>query len=110
MRSNSLVIWSTKVAISDISSPFYDKFDNSSTVLEPYFIRGRKHTSKSNIFVYNKAMATPIKITPVIKGNDSVYFKKQLNKSAKKRVSPTEKKRIFSLVDKVLANSKSLSK
>lgn len=55
-------------------------------------------------------MATPIKITPVLKGKDSEFFHRQLAKSSKKKVSAKKKKRIFSLVDDVLANSKPLAK
>ena len=55
-------------------------------------------------------MATPIKTTPVLKGSDSVYFYKQLAKTSKKKVADKDKKKIFSLVDKVLANSKSFAK
>ncbi|HVA99249.1 MAG TPA: hypothetical protein VNG53_10170 [Bacteroidia bacterium] len=50
-------------------------------------------------------MATPIKITPVLKGKDSVYFHKQLAKTSRKKIAPKDKKRIFSLVDRVMANS-----
>lgn len=55
-------------------------------------------------------MATPIKITPVLSGKDSAYFHKQLAKTSKRKVSSKDKKKIFSLVDKVLANSKSFAK
>jgi hypothetical protein len=55
-------------------------------------------------------MATPIKITPVLTGKDSAYFHKQLAITSKKKISDKKKKRIFSLVDQVLANSKSFAK
>jgi len=55
-------------------------------------------------------MATPIKITPILKGKDSAYFHKQLARTSKKKISAKKKKKIFSLVDEVLANSKSFSK
>ncbi len=57
-----------------------------------------------------ETMATPIKITPVLSGKDSAYFHKQLAKTSKRKVSSKDKKKIFSLVDKVLANSKSFAK
>ncbi len=55
-------------------------------------------------------MATPIKITPVLSGKDSTYFQNQLAKTSKKKISGQKKKKIFSLVDKVLANSNSFAK
>ena len=54
-------------------------------------------------------MARPIKITPVLQGKDAVFFNKQLAITSKKKVSSKKKKRIFSLVDEVLANSKSFA-
>ena len=59
----------------------------------------------SNQIFNTKTMATPIKITPVLKGKDSVYFHKQLAKTSRKKIAPKDKKRIFSLVDRVMANS-----
>ncbi len=53
-------------------------------------------------------MATPIKITPVLKGNDAAFFNKQLAKSSKLSsvkknvVSVTDRKRITTAVSKFL--------
>ena len=51
-------------------------------------------------------MATPIKITPVIKGNDSRSFNKALKENQSQKVSAEEKSAIFSLVEKVLSNKR----
>ncbi len=53
-------------------------------------------------------MATPIKITPVLKGNDAIFFNKQLVKSSKKTtakgrvVSASDRRKISSAVSKFL--------
>lgn len=52
-------------------------------------------------------MATPIKITPPLSGKQSRKFNEQLAVTSTKRVSAEEKKRIFSLVEKVLSQQKS---
>ena len=51
-------------------------------------------------------MATPIKITPVLKDESSHRFNKMLVAQQNQKVSQEEKKRIASLVASVLANSK----
>lgn len=51
-------------------------------------------------------MATPIKITPVLKNESSQRFNQMLVAEQNKKVSPEEKKRIETLVSKILANSK----
>lgn len=50
-------------------------------------------------------MATPIKITPVLKGESSKRFNKELVAQQDQKISSEEKKRIETLVSKVLANS-----
>jgi hypothetical protein len=51
-------------------------------------------------------MATPIKATPVLRGNSSKRFNSLLQSNENIRVSPEEKNKIFSLVDKVLSKKK----
>lgn len=51
-------------------------------------------------------MATPIKITPVLKNESSQRFNQMLVAQQDQKVSPEEKKRIESLVSKILAKSK----
>lgn len=53
-------------------------------------------------------MATPIKITPFLKNESSQRFNEMLVAQQNQKVSPEEKKRIESLVSKVLAKSKLL--
>jgi hypothetical protein len=51
-------------------------------------------------------MATPIKITPILKNESSQRFNEMLVAQQNQKVSSEEKKRIESLVSKVLAKSK----
>lgn len=51
-------------------------------------------------------MATPIKATPVLSGNSSKRFNSLLESQKNVRVSPEEKDKIFSLVDKILSKKK----
>jgi hypothetical protein len=51
-------------------------------------------------------MATPIKATPVLQGNSSKRFNLLLQSKTHVRVSPEEKNKIFSLVEKVLTKKK----
>ena len=51
-------------------------------------------------------MATPIKATPVLQGNASKRFNALLQAQENTRVSPEEKKKIYSLVEKVLSKKK----
>jgi hypothetical protein len=52
-------------------------------------------------------MATPIKITPPLSGSQSRKFNQKLAETSRKRVSEDDKKRIFTLVEKILSNKKS---
>ena len=51
-------------------------------------------------------MATPIKITPPLSGKESLRFNEKISESSKKRVSVSDRKRIFTLVEKVLSDKK----
>jgi hypothetical protein len=51
-------------------------------------------------------MATPIKITPILKNESSARFNKTFVAQQDVKVPDASKKRIESLVDKVLAKSK----
>jgi hypothetical protein len=51
-------------------------------------------------------MAKPIKITPVLSGKSSRRFNEMLEKESGDKATAQEKKKIFSLVEKVLANQK----
>jgi len=51
-------------------------------------------------------MATPIKATPVLHGKSSKRFNSLLKSKEHIRVSPEEKSKIFSLVDKILTKKK----
>lgn len=51
-------------------------------------------------------MASPISITPTLKGNASVEFNRKLEAQKADKVPPAEKDRIFSLVDRILKKSK----
>jgi hypothetical protein len=55
-------------------------------------------------------MATPIKITPPLRGKASARFNRLLNAQKDEKVSKEEKGRLVSLVNKVLSNSKLASK
>ncbi|MDM1377494.1 hypothetical protein HX052_02160 [Myroides marinus] len=48
-------------------------------------------------------MATDIKITPTIKGEDSKQFNAVISKSRDNKVSASKKKSMIDLVEKVLA-------
>lgn len=48
-------------------------------------------------------MATEIKITPIIKGEDSKKFNAIISKSRENKVSTSKKKSMVDLVEKVLA-------
>lgn len=50
-------------------------------------------------------MATPIKITPVLQGKASKYFNKSLERQAAQKISDEAKKKMYALVEKVLAKS-----
>jgi len=50
-------------------------------------------------------MAAPIKVTPVLSGASSKYFNSSLKANSEK-VSPVEKNRIISLVQKLLSKNK----
>lgn len=52
-------------------------------------------------------MATPIKITPPLSGRQSKNFNQKLAETSQKRESVEDKKRIFTLVEKILNNKKS---
>lgn len=47
-------------------------------------------------------MATPIKVTPVIRDQDSKRFNQVVESSQNKRVSPAERQEINTLVQRVL--------
>jgi hypothetical protein len=66
--------------------------------------------SLKNVYLYLNKMATPIKITPVLKGKSAVRFTEQLLADEKNKVSASEKARIFSLVERILSKSKYASK
>lgn len=51
-------------------------------------------------------MATPIKITPPLTGKQSLRFNERIAESSKKRLSTSDKNRIFTLVEKVLSGKK----
>jgi len=51
-------------------------------------------------------MATPIKATPVLQGEASKRFNSLLHANEHIRVSPEEKKKMQSLVEKVLSKKK----
>lgn len=51
-------------------------------------------------------MATPIKVTPVLEGEASKRFNSLLQAQQHIRISAEEKKKIFSLVDKVMSKKK----
>jgi hypothetical protein len=53
-------------------------------------------------------MATPIKITPVLKGESSRRFNEKLNAQKSQKVTSEEKQRIKNLVAKVILNSKNV--
>jgi hypothetical protein len=53
-------------------------------------------------------MATPIKITPVLKGESSRRFNEKLNAQKNEKISSEEKQKIKDLVFKVISNSKKL--
>lgn len=55
-------------------------------------------------------MATPIKITPILKGEAAERFTKRLLADEKNKIPASEKARIFSLVEKILSKSKQTSK
>ena len=55
-------------------------------------------------------MAKPITITPDLKNKSSRIFNKQLSKMEANPITIEEKTRIFSLVEKVLSNSKQKKK
>jgi len=59
------------------------------------------------VYLYNKTMATPIKITPPLSGRQSRNFNTKLSETSKKRVSADDKSRIFTLVEKILSDKKS---
>ena len=50
-------------------------------------------------------MATDIKITPTIKGEDSKQFNAVISKSRENKISATKKKSMVDLVEKVLAKT-----
>lgn len=51
-------------------------------------------------------MATPIKITPVLKGKSSIRFNETLAAQKSDKISPEEKQKMKDLVLKVISNSK----
>jgi hypothetical protein len=55
-------------------------------------------------------MATPIKITPVLRGRSATRFTEQLLANEKNKVPASERARIFSLVERILSKSKPASK
>jgi hypothetical protein len=55
---------------------------------------------------YNFAnMASPINITPTLKGKSSAYFNKQLKMQEQQKVTPEEKERMLQMMRQVLNKS-----
>lgn len=51
-------------------------------------------------------MATTIKVTPVLQGKASKQFNKSLSSNKTEKVSPEKKRKMATLVAKVLSNKK----